>query len=137
MNGAAISWFWHASSRIIKGMISRRQLVGIIPHQVGHYDPDAVFLVVQHDRRTACGTSAQLQRPIRVLGIEGLSIQFGRLVHCQIIVLKKHDVSCRLPGYGLANRAMAGVVVYRIMVRMGAPFRFSLTRCVRPLQMVG
>jgi hypothetical protein len=51
--------------------------------------------------------------------IEWLTFQAIKVINSQITVIKKYYMGCVLPGYFLADRAMAGVVVDRLVIRVG------------------
>ena len=78
--GPAVVGFLLALGRVEEGVIRRRQAVGVETHQVRDHRPDPPLLVVQHDRRAAGGAGAQLERSVRVLRVERLTIQGVRVV---------------------------------------------------------
>lgn len=89
-------------------------------HKVGHDDTNSSLLVVKHDRCTTGLAGAKLERPIWVLGIERLTINVLKIIHLHITVIEKDNVSGGLLGNAFANRAMAGVIIYRLVVGMCA-----------------
>ena len=74
------------------------------------------MLVIQHDRRAAGRARAQLERAVGVLIVEGLPVQARGVIDIQVAMFEKDDMSRRLPGYALADGAVASVVVYRVVV---------------------
>lgn len=95
------------------------------------------MLVVEHDRRATGRTRAQLQRTIGVVGIERLTIQTRHVVRVEVIVVEEAHMRAVLPRNALTNRAMAGVVVDRVVVGMGmnvvAPARMIVCHGIFPL----
>lgn len=91
----------------------------------GHHDTDSPLLVIQHDRRAADFTHAQLQRAARVLIIEGHALQAARTGNGEVAVLEEHNVGRRLPGDALADRTMTGVIIDRISIGMRLMMRAS------------
>jgi len=51
--------------------------------------------------------------------IEWLTVQAVKVINGQITVVKKYYMGCVLLGNTLADRAVAGVVVDRIVIRVG------------------
>jgi hypothetical protein len=77
------------------------------------------LFVIEHNRCATVRAGAQLQRPIWVFGVERLTIQSIEVVYFQISVVKEDDMSGILPGNAFTDRAVASVVVYRVVIRMG------------------
>src|SRR6056297_624530 len=115
---AAIAGLRHTARRIVEGVIGCRGDLITIPHQVGHDDADAVLLVVEHDRRAALATGAQLKRAVGIVGIERLAFQTGLVVHRHIAMFEEHDMGGVLPGDALADGTVTGVIVDRLVIGM-------------------
>jgi hypothetical protein len=75
-----------------------------------------MLFVIEHNRCATVRAGAQLQRPIGVLSVERLTIQAVEVVYFQVSVIKEHDMSGVLSGNAFADRAVAGVVVYRVVI---------------------
>ena len=103
-----------------ESMVRGRELRRVIAHQVWHDGADSPLFIVQHDGRAAILARAELQRAIRIVGVKRLSIQLRFLVDFQVAVPEKDDMGCLLPGYALANGAVAGVIVYGIFIGVSA-----------------
>lgn len=116
VNRVAVIRTGNTRRRIIERMIAGCWERGFISHQVGHDHTDAGLLVIQHDRRAAICTGAQLQRAVGAVGVERLTIQPGLVIDHHLTVIEKRHMGSRLPGHGFADRAMAGVIVDRIVI---------------------
>ena len=125
MDGASISRPGHTGRGVVESVVGRGQPLRVIAHQVGHHDTDSPLLVIQHDRRAADFTHAQLQRAARVLIIEGHALQAARTGNGEVAVLEEHNVGRRLPGDALADRTMTGVIIDRISIGMRLMMRAS------------
>src|SRR6056297_1827398 len=115
---AAIAGLRHTARRIVEGVIGGRGDLITIPHQVGHDDADAMLLVVEHDRRAAFATGAQLKRAVGIVGVERLAVQTGLVVDRHIAMPEEHDMGGVLPGDALADRTVTGVIVDRVVIGM-------------------
>src|SRR6056297_4119903 len=115
---AAIAGLRHTARRIVEGVIGGRGDLITIPHQVGHDDADAMLLIVEHDRRAAFATGAQLKRAVGIVGIERLAFQTGLVVHRHIAMFEEHDMGGVLPGDALADGTVTGVIVDRLVIGM-------------------
>src|SRR5690606_27375388 len=60
----------------------------------------------------------QLERPVGVLIVERLPLQTGDVVDFKVAIIEEHHVGGGLAGNPFAYRAMAGVIVYRITLRV-------------------
>ena len=116
INRPSVIGLGHACRRIIERVIGGWQLVGVMPHQVGHDNPDPLFLVIQHDRCAACLADAQLQRAVRILVIERHALQAAGVFYAEITMFEEDNMGRRLSRDALAHRAMTGVVVDRVCV---------------------
>ena len=119
MDGTAIIRSRYAGCRVKESMIAGGQVVRRIPHQVGHNGANAALLVIQHDRGATGSTCAQFQWAVWIAGIERLPFQVIRVIDNNIAVIEKHNVGRVLTCDALANRTMAGVIVNRVVVRIG------------------
>jgi len=100
-------------------MIGCGQAVRIVSHEIRHNRADASLSVIEHNRCTTSRARAQFQRSIGILIVEWLTIQPVKAVYPQITVIEENDVSAVLPGNAFADRAMADVVVYRLVICVG------------------
>jgi hypothetical protein len=116
VNRAAVIRPGNTRRRIVERVIAGCRERGFISHQVGHDHTDAGLLVIQHDRRAAICTGAQLQRAVGAAGVERLTIQSGLVIDHHLTVIEKRHMGSRLPSHGFADRAMAGVIVDRIVI---------------------
>ena len=82
----------------------------------GTIDADSSLFVIEHDWCATCRAGAQLERPIWILIVEGLTVQAFEVVDFQVSVVKEDDMSRILPGNALTDRTVASVVVYRIVI---------------------
>jgi hypothetical protein len=75
-----------------------------------------LLFVIEHNGCATGRARAQLQRPIGVLTVERLTIQAVQVFDFQISVVKEDDMSGILPGNAFTDRAVASVVVYRVVI---------------------
>src|SRR5690606_29765309 len=73
--------------RVEERVVARGHAVRVEAHQVGHDSADSALLVIEHDRRAAGRAGAELQRTVRVLVVERLTLQVIRLVDLEVAVL--------------------------------------------------
>ena len=99
-------------------MVSRRQPLRIVAHQVWHDDANSALLVVEHDWCAARFAGAKLEGSIGIFCIEGLALQLFGLVDFHIAMIEEDDMRCILPGHALTDRAMASVIVDGVFVRV-------------------
>src|SRR6056297_200963 len=118
MDRAAVIRLRHAARGIVEGVIGGRCDLTVIAHQVRHDDADAVLLVVEHDRRAAFATGAQLKRAVGIVGVERLAFQTGLVVDRHIAMPEEHDMGGVLPGDALADGTVTGVIVDRVVIGM-------------------
>lgn len=118
VDGPAVIGPRHAGRRIVERVVGRRGERRVEPHQVRHDGADAVLFVIQHDRRPAFGAGAQFQRAIGIVCVEWLPVQPGGVVDRDIAMVEERHMRGWLSGNALADRAVAGVVVNRIVVGM-------------------
>jgi len=114
----AVIGLGNAGREVVKGMIAGRHALGVVAHQVGHDGPDAVLLVIQHDRSAALVAHAQLQWSFRIFTVERYALELVGLIDDNILVIEKHHVGGGLACHALAHGTMAGVVVNRGMLQM-------------------
>ena len=107
------------SRRVKERVVSRRQALGIESHEVRHNRANPSLLVVEHDRCATRRARTKLQRTIGVLSVERLTIQSVEIVHRQISVVEEDYMSAVLPSHTFTDGAVTGVVVDRVVVRMG------------------
>jgi hypothetical protein len=119
INWTAVIRFCNPGSGIIERMIGGWQVFVGVAHQIGYYYADAALFVVEHDRSAAGLADAQFQWAAWVLVIERHAFEAACTLYRQIAMFEKHYVGSGLSGNTLANRAMAGVVIDRILVGMG------------------
>ena len=116
VDGAAVIRFWHASGRIEKRVISSIQILCVISHEVWHNHADSALFVIEHNRRATSFARAKFQRPIRVVSVEGLTVQAVDVVDVQVSMVEEDDMRRSLPCDALAYGAVAGVIVYRVFI---------------------
>src|SRR3546814_6810079 len=114
----AVAGRWLSALRVVEGVVGRWLDLRAVAHQIGHDHPNAVLLVVEHDRGAAGGAGAQLQGTVGVLVVERLALHAVWIVHLHVAMLEEHDVARLLAGDALAHGAVAGVVVERLVVRV-------------------
>lgn len=119
VHGAAVIGPRGPRFRVVERVVRGRQPGRVVTHQVGHDHSNALLRVVEHDGRAALRAGAQFQRPVGVLGIEGLPIEPFEVVRLEVAVIEEHHVGGILPGDALAHRTMTDVVVNRVVIRFG------------------
>ena len=77
---------------------------------------NAFLFVVQHDRSATGFADAQFQRTVGVLVVERHALQRVGAGHVQVAMIEEDDVRGWLTGDAFANRAVASVVVDRILI---------------------
>ena len=105
-----------AGSRVIEGMIRRRQALWVIAHQVGHDHADSTLLVIEHDRLATGCAGTQLQWAVRVFPVEGLTVQTIEIVDFQVTMIKKHHMGGVLSRYTFTDGTVTCVVIDRIII---------------------
>src|SRR3546814_11779848 len=83
---------------------------------IGHDHPNAVLLVVEHDRGAAGGAGAQLHGTVGVLVVERLALHAVWIVHLHVAMLEAPDVARLMAGAALSHGAVAGGVLEWIVV---------------------
>ena len=106
------------AGRIVEGMIGRRHAVRGMAHQVRHDRANAVLFVIEHDGCATGRAGAEFQGTIRVLIVEWLAVQAIGVIDGEITVSEKRDMGRVLSRNALADGAVTGVVVDRIVVRV-------------------
>ena len=118
MDRASIIRPGYAGGGVIKRVVRRWHIAGVKTHQVWYNGANALLLVVKHDGRTAGFAHAQFQGTTRILGVERHAFQAVGTCHSEVTVVEKNDVRGGLPGDTLADRAVTGVIVDRLLVGM-------------------
>ena len=104
---------------IALGFIPERVIAGlgemgvVIAHDIRHSDADALLLVIQHQHGAAIGAQTNLQRAIRIVGIERHPFDLFGVIHLHIAIVEKGDMRGVLASDGLADVAVTFVVVDR------------------------
>ena len=116
VDGTAVVRCRTASGRVNECVVTRRQALCIISHEVRYDYADAPLLVIEHYGSAAGRAGAQFQRSVGILSVEWLTIQTIEVFDLQVSVIKEDDMGGILPGYSFADGAVAGVIIDRFLV---------------------